>query len=278
MQNIACQRWDFGRRPSWRRPEDGGFDASRYYVTEIVQALAKPFIESVHYAGTFPASLRNYGMFEADTGRLVGVAVLSVPAQRSVLTSVFPGLEPYTESADLGRFCLLPEVPANGESWMIGEVRRLAAEAGFRGAVMFADPVERCLTDGTVFKPGHWGTIYQASNALYLGRSTPRTLTMLPDATVLSDRAAQKIRAQDRGHEYAEKQLIALGARPVRAGENPTTWLADQLEDIGAVKFRHHGNLRYACALGTTKAARNAVKVAMEPGPYPKRDSPLLAA
>ena len=44
---------------------------------------------------------------------LVGVAVLSVPAQRAVLTSVFGTLEPYAESAEIGRFVIEDPVPAN---------------------------------------------------------------------------------------------------------------------------------------------------------------------
>ncbi len=38
---------------------------------------------------------------------------------------------------------------------------------------------------------GHVGTIYQSSNAVLTGRSTPRYLTVLPDGTSLSDRALQ---------------------------------------------------------------------------------------
>lgn len=66
---------------------------------------------------------------------------------------------------------------------MIAEVRRLAARAGMRGLVAFADPVERQTKDKIIVKPGHFGTIYQASNALYLGRATRRTLTLLPSMT-----------------------------------------------------------------------------------------------
>src|SRR6202042_2664813 len=104
-------------------------------------------------------------------------------------------------------------VPANGESWFLGQCARQAASTGLRGLVMFSDPIPRRRADGTVVMPGHVGVIYQASNAIYTGRGTPRTLTLLPDGTVFSDRAAQKIRRQDSGHHYAEAQLTSLGAR-----------------------------------------------------------------
>jgi hypothetical protein len=53
-----------------------------------------------------------------------------------------------------------------------------------------------------------------------------RTLTLLPDGTVFSDRAAQKIRRQERRHEDAERRLMTFGARPPQAGENPASRLA----------------------------------------------------
>jgi hypothetical protein len=90
-----------------------------------------------------------------------------------------------------------------------------------------------------VVHPGHIGAIYQGKGAAYLGRGTPRTLILLPTGQVFSARMAQKIRAQERGHEAAERKLVALGARPRRAGEQPADWLSQALEDAGARRLRH---------------------------------------
>ena len=256
MTDQPCMRWSPGGRQSWRRPEDGGFDDSLYWAGEIETCLAKPFVIETHYARSYPADKRNYGMFEIASGRLVGVAVLSVPTSPLILPAVFPGLAG-NEAADLGRFVLLDEVPANAESWFLAEVRRLAAKPvkdedgkvirpGLRGLVMFSDPVQRRRADGTLVTPGHVGTIYQASNLLYLGMSGPSTEALLPDGTVFGNRTAQKIRAQERGHAYAERKLVALGARPMRAGEKPAAWLREALDAVGAVKFRHPGKHKYA--------------------------------
>jgi hypothetical protein len=157
------------------------------------------------------------------------------------------------------------------ESWFLGQCARLAAATGVRGLVMFSDPVERRRADGTVIMPGHVGVIYQASNAVYTGRATARTLALLPDGTVFSDRAAQKIRTGERGHDYAERRLVALGARPRRPGENPAAWLAEALPAARARKIRHPGNHRYAFRLGTTRRARANVTITPRPGPYPKK-------
>ena len=62
----------------------------------------------------------------------------------------------------------------------------------------FSDPVPRRAIDGRVIFAGHLGTIYQVHNATYIGRSRPTTLRLLPDASVLSSRALQKLRGGER--------------------------------------------------------------------------------
>jgi hypothetical protein len=47
----------------------------------------------------------------------VGVAVYGVPVNAAVLTTPFPGLEPYVESIELSRLLLLDDVAFNGESF-----------------------------------------------------------------------------------------------------------------------------------------------------------------
>lgn len=279
--SITCQRWNT-RRHSWRHPSEGGFDARRYVVEPIHETLAGAFVETHHYAGSMPATRLSYGLH--TDGTLVGVAVLSVPMQASVLTNVFPRLEPYAESLELGRFVLLDEVPANGESWFLGQVWRHAADAGVRGVVSFADPMPRQrivvdVVDGTpverteIITPGHIGLIYQAVNGYACGRSTPRSLTYLPrQGLVLSARTLQKIRQQEAGAESAERRLVEWGAVARRAGENPTTWLRRALEDVGTVRVRHPGNYRYAWPLGRTRSERRTV-IAMPRTGYPKMEA-----
>jgi len=148
--------------------------------------------------------------------------------------------------------------PANSESWFLRECFRFLATDGIARVVSFADPVPRIVSGRTLFV-GHVGTIYQSSNAVLTGRSTPRYLTVLPNGTSLSDRALQKVRGQEVGHRYVERRLCALGARPLRAGMNPAGWLPDALNDVHAVRLRHGGNLRYAML--TSRAARRHVRL-----------------
>jgi len=266
-----CQRWRPGGRAAWARA--GRFDPARYAVAPLPEAEAKAFVTAMHYSRSYPAAILRYGLHDLHAGgALAGVAVLSLPMAK-VLTAVFPALEPCAESLELGRFVLAHHVPANGESWMLAEVRRQAAAQGIRGLVSFSDPVPRRTTAGQVTMPGHVGFIYQASNAAYLGRSTPRTLILLPDGTTLNARAAQKIRTGERGWRYAADRLATFpGARPPAPGQAGAGWLAETLNAIGATRIRHPGCHRYAFTLGITRTARAAVTMAGDPGRYPKPD------
>ncbi|MHB1524929.1 MAG: Mom family adenine methylcarbamoylation protein [Candidatus Dormibacteria bacterium] len=268
LTGPLCQRWR-SRKDSYRDSRTDGFNQERYRVVRIGEVAAKTFVLTHHYAGSYPAARLRYGLIDQAGERLVGVAVLSVPVRASVLTSVFPTLEPYRESLELGRFVLLDEVPANAESWMLGRLFRLASEDGVAGLVAFSDPMPRYTSGGVLVKPGHVGTIYQATNATYLGRGTARTLVVLPDGSVLNGRAISKVRSQERGHEHVERRLIGYGARPRSQGQAPGSWLERELEAIGARQMRHPGNHRFGFVL-RDRGKRWAPPFGLEPGTYPK--------
>jgi hypothetical protein len=267
-----CQRWRPGRQPSWRHRTEGGFDARRYESGPLEEAAAKGWIVERHYSGTYPAARLRYGMWDtaSEHPRLVGVGVLSVPTNARTLTNAFPGLSAYTESVELGRFVLADEVPANGESWFIGQILRSAAADGVRGIVSFADPVARTRPDGAVVFPGHLGIIYQVANFTYTGRGTARTRYLLPDGTELSERALSKIRKLEQGHEYATRQLLQHGARPRRPGHSSAAWLRQALTEAGVQTARHPGNHRYCVRVGRTRAERTRVMLALAADRYPK--------
>ncbi len=262
-----CERWRTGR-PAWSYHEEERVDPGRYDVALIPgDGAARTFVEAHHYSDSYPAARIRVGLFERRIGRLVGVAVFSVPARREVLTSVFPGLEPYDESLELGRFVLLDQVPGNAETWFLARCWVLLAHRGIRGVVSFSDPVARRDAGGAIVFPGHVGAIYRASNASYLDRSTPRTLTLLPTGQVFSDRLKQKVRAGEKGWRYGEEALEQLGATPRLAHENRAIWLATALRQIGARKTRHGGNFRYAFRIGPQ---RRLVTFGLPARPYPK--------
>jgi hypothetical protein len=152
---------------------------------------------------------------------------------------------------------LIDSVPANGESWFLARCREQLHE--YVGVVSFSDDTPRLTASGVQVFGGHIGTIYQASNAAFLGRGTARTLYVLPDGRTMNARAVQKIRTGERGSEYAAAQLQAFGAPEITG--DPRQWLQTWLPKI-VRRIHHPGNLRYAWSFS------RSVKLAGQP--YPK--------
>ncbi|NTX57658.1 hypothetical protein [Myxococcus sp. CA039A] len=96
---------------------------------------------------------------------------------------------------------------------------------------------------------------------MYRGRATPRTL---PEGTVFSARAAQKVRAREQGWRYAVAQLVEAGAQQPAPGEDLRAWLREWLPRVTR-RQRHRGNHRYLW--GLIRAARRRLPPSH---PYPK--------
>lgn len=254
--SVGNQRWREGRASY--RPAGERIRPHLYEVAAVEEGLAREFVLAHHYSGTYPAARRRFGLFQRK--RLVGVAVFSVPMNANALACLAGGA---TTGLELGRFVLLDAVPGNGETWFLARCFELLRSEGWEGVVSFSDPTERTSHTGEVVFGGHVGTIYQAHNAVYLGRATPRTLRVLPSGRVYSARTLQKVRARERGWRYGVDQLIAEGAPVPRSGDL-RAWLAEVLPLITR-SVRHGGNHKYAWAL--KPQARKHLPKSL---PYPK--------
>jgi hypothetical protein len=264
-----CQRWRNGRA-SYRLAREP-IDTSRYGVEPIEERLAKPFIVANHYSGTYPAARFRAGLFRTVPFRkseLVGTAVFSVPmAPRAILH--------YTgqpKGVELGRFCLLDDVEANGETWFLARAMRLLSTAlpDLRAVLSYSDPIPRHALDGTVVLPGHVGIVYQALSALYMGKSSARTIFLRPDGrTLLSERALCKLRADDSGADYAYAQLLAAGAPPRQQAEAGAAYVQRALREGPFRRFRHSGCHAYLWALGS-HVERKAITAQRPALDYPK--------
>lgn len=254
------QRWR-KRLATYRDPGEQ-IRTADYEVAAIADDnTPKAFVEQHHYSHKFPSARFRFGLY-SRRGELEGVAVFSHPCSDKVLTNVFP-MVPARQSVELGRFVLLDSVAGNGETWFLGRCFEQLRAVGLFGVVSFSDPVARSAADGGTVFPGHLGTIYQAHNAVYLGRATPRTLKLLPDGTSYHARTTQKVRKGERGIAYAVEQLRRFGAPPLEG--NPVEWLAHWSAKLTR-NFRHPGNHRYAWALNK-RDRRHLTAVA----PYPKQ-------
>lgn len=258
MHTRFVQRWR-GRRDVYR-PAGEVMDPRRYDVVPLARDRdAKPFVLAHHYSGSYPAARFRYGLYRGDV--LCGVAVFSHPCNDRVLTNTFLGV-PALSCVELGRFVLLDDVPANGESWFLGRCFEQLRRAEILGVVSFADPCPRTTAGGAAVFGGHVGTIYQAHNARYLGTSTPRRLRLLPDGSVLSDRAVAKLLKRDKGWRYVAGRLVAAGAEG--PGGDLPGWSRTWIERLTR-RVRHGGCHRYAWTL------RHRVARTLPPGmPYPK--------
>ena len=138
MLTRVNQRWR--KRKGSFRPAHETINTAAYHV-EIVTAdkIAKDFVINHHYSGSYPAARFRYGLFHQSN--LCGIAVFSVPCNNLVITSVFPG-DP-NDGVELGRFVLLDEVPANGESFFLARAFELLRKEGIKGVISFSDPVPR---------------------------------------------------------------------------------------------------------------------------------------
>ncbi|MFL5580248.1 MAG: hypothetical protein ACJ8AO_07735 [Gemmatimonadaceae bacterium] len=266
---AIAKRWR-GRAQRWVAPGDV-FSPRNFAVDALdgrAERLARAFVVEHHYEGTYPASQLAVALFR---GRAVaGVAVFSNPITQLVV----PARTGFAaeQGVELGRLALAPEVAYNGETWFLARAFALLRQAKpeLRAVVSYADPLERADAGGLVVKPQHWGIIYQASNATFVGRSSPRTQILAPSGRVLSGRALTKIRKQEQGCEYAARQLLAAGAPPRQFGEDPAAWVERALRAPGFLRRRHPGNLAYV--FGLDAVARAAVRHHARGGlPYPKR-------
>lgn len=263
MITTVVQRWR-DRRGSYR-PAGEPIATRLFEVSRFVgEVEPKAFVLHHHYAASFPAARFSFGLHRG--GRLVGVAVFSHPVNVHTFDAL-PGAG--LERCELGRLVLLDEVPANGESWFVARCFEELHREGIVGVVSFSDPVARANAAGDVVFRGHIGTVYQASNATYVGRSKPETKWLLPDGSMLHARTLAKIRKGDRGSRNTIALLERLGADPLSgdAGE----WLARALPTV-ALRVRHGGNLKYLFALD--RRARRLLPPSL---PYPKFDDALGA-
>lgn len=260
MKIILNQRWR-DRGVSWRDSNEV-IETSNYEVALINgDNLAKSFVKKHHYSGTYPAARVRVGLYRGPD--LVGVAIFSVPANNRVLTSYLPKIDPL-EGVELGRFVLLDDVPGNGETWFLARcfelLRRFKPE--LRAVLSYSDPVPRRTELGHIIMPGHVGTIYQAHNARYMGRSSARTQIIDRHGRVISPRAISKLRNGEVGQDYALAQIIeATGAKP-KGGESMSEYINRALAYLRRV--RHPGNYAYVWSLD------RKLKIKPNPEHYPK--------
>lgn len=272
MNPVACQRWNL-RRAAWR-PAGELFRPELHEVAELDELDAKAFVIAHHYSASYPAARFRAGIFRAGSSsprELVGVAVFSVPMNNHAVPK-YTRLEP-NAGVELGRFVLLDEVEANGESWFLGRAFDLLAQrrAEIRAVISYSDPLPRVDEHGVQTMPGHVGTIYQAHNGRYLGRGESRTLTITRCGRTLSLRTLSKLRNGERGAAAAYDMLQRAGAPARQPLEDPAAYVKRAIAEGPFRQVRHPGNHVYAWPLGDRRQRRDLLEHFAPSQSYPKR-------
>jgi hypothetical protein len=267
---LVTQRWREHR--SSYRPAGEPIATRRYGVELVDEGDARAFVVRHHYASSFPAARRSVGLWRTRGAvwapELVGVAVFSVGVQPASIPR-WTGQDA-KHGIELGRFVLLDEVEANGETWFLRRAFDvLRAELPeVRAVLAYSDPMPRTDADGLVTMPGHVGTIYQAHNGRYVGRASRRLIHLRPDGRAVSGRAETKIRKGETGAGPEIDRLIADGARRPQRGEDLRAWLDDVLASPPFRSVRHPGNHAYAWPIDGRRDTARAMPATA--GPYPK--------
>ena len=130
-------------------------------VSRVSGADVNEFCRRWHYSNTGGSMSWRYGLWDGFT--LVGVVSYNLPTM-PVCESVF-GPDYWDSVCHMGRLVCADEAPRNTESRLIGESLRMLKldKPQFRAVLTFAATGE-----------GHVGYVYQATNALYCGKTGPR--------------------------------------------------------------------------------------------------------
>lgn len=253
------QRWRQGRDSY--RPAGEPINTRDYEIAETSSdCLVRAFIGQHHYLRTTPPMRFRFCLYRGQD--LVGVAVFAHPTNDRSITGTL-GCRAI-EGVELSRLVRLDDVPGNGESFFVGFCLRRLKRLELAGVVTFSDPMPRRTESGHVIKIGHAGTVYQALNARFIGRSCPRSLRLLPDGGVLSDRTIQKLRSGETGTRAIRQALATLGISLPEGRVGPDLRL---LLDKHTRSVRHPGNFKYVWCF-----SRAAQQHAPLPLPYPKLD------
>lgn len=133
----------------------------KFNIREIERETAQDMVKKYHYSNTLPKLNKHFiGFFLGD--RLVGIVTLGWGTRpRHTIQRIFPSLDT-KDYLEIGRMCMLDEMPRNSESQMLSQLIRWIKANLPQLKVLFT------WADGMVGKAGY---VYQASNFIYAGYS-----------------------------------------------------------------------------------------------------------
>ena len=168
-----------------------------YEVVKIPCKQAKEYIIKNHYShGCHNAPSPCYGLFKS--GELIGVLMFATPCSEAVRSSIW-GVNHKDSVIELHRLHILDVTPKNAESWFISRCIALLKQdrPKTRGIISFSDTTQ-----------GHSGTIYQATNFYFIGKTS--------SATFYLDDTGRLRHPRQNGVNISKEEAKNRGWKPVK--------------------------------------------------------------
>lgn len=125
-----------------------------------------------------------HGLFRKDSWDMLGMAWWIPPTKSSAIATFPEGR--WQDVLVLTRLVVRPEVPQNGESFLLGRsMKMIERDQRFKCLVTYADTWR-----------GHTGAIYRATNWQYLGLTQPEAVWVDKDGRMVARKAGPKTRTK----------------------------------------------------------------------------------
>lgn len=156
-------------------PTYSAFDPTICRAETITHGQAARIVAEAHYIGRLGSTSLAIGLRMGD--RLAGVICFGTVPRNNA--SAICGPELSAEVLELTRLALYDWAPRNSESWLIGQAfaRLTVSRPDISILISYADA-----------SVGHVGTIYQATNWIYTGKTTGDVFYQCDDGTRIHPR------------------------------------------------------------------------------------------
>lgn len=215
-----------------------------FAVVKVKTDVAKAFVLEHHYRRNMPKLTKVcYGLFIQS--EMMGVITLGWGTRpKNTIKKIFPKLST-PDYFEIGRLCLMDELPRNSESEFIARVARLVKREYPNVKVLFS------FSDGIMGKPGF---VYQASNFLYSG-------FIWTDIYLTKEGYLM--------HPRSVKSLLEINAK--QTGKK-MFWLSDEFMRLNGIKRIKGKQFRYVLPICKRSEIKRLIETAVSPltKEYPK--------
>jgi len=208
-------------------------------VKEISFKVAQDFILKYEWLGTMGTTKFSFGVFHGNV--LLGVSCYGLTAGTGALSEPF-GEDQKDKGIVLVRGACSHEAHPHTASYLIGQCKKKLLDKGYKFVIAYSDP-----------EAGEIGTIYQATNWLFYGFTSPVNYLIRPDGKRVDPKII---------HKYAKKNGVT-------SQEQKQTFL-----DEGYTFEKGSRKMKYILLLGNgkeVKLMKKQLKVKIHP--YLKRET-----